>query len=102
MSTHYHVVLESGRADLSRGMARLNGLYAQYVNARYRGFGHVFAGRFGARSIQSEEYLYDACEYVLHNPVRAGMCERAEDWPWSYSSFGSPVPAGGPPQSSAG
>jgi hypothetical protein len=37
--------------------------------------------------IESEEYLYDACAYVFQNPVQAGLCDRSEDWPWSYCRF---------------
>jgi len=88
MTSHYHLVLEARRVSLSRGMQRLNWRYAMYFNRRHGSFGHVFADRFAARSIESEEYLYDACSYVLLNPVRAGLCDRADEWPWSYSSFG--------------
>jgi hypothetical protein len=40
--------------------------------------------------IEDEEYLRSACDYVLLNPVRAGLCERASDWPWSASRYGFP------------
>ena len=90
MTTHYHVVLETTRAQLSAGMQWLNGLYAQTFNRRYGRFGHLFAGRFGSRIIEEEDYLERACEYVLLNPVRAGLCERAADWPWSGSRSGFP------------
>lgn len=102
LSTHYHLVLASRREDLSRGLARLNSLYAQYANARNGTLGHVFAGRFGARVIESEAYLYDACAYVLQNPVRAGLCDREEEWPWSYSSFEPGRAEVTAPQSSVG
>ena len=88
MGTHYHLVLEAPREALSRGLQRLNGLYARYFNLRHDRFGHVFAGRFSARVIEDEAYLYDACAYVVLNPVKAGLCDRVEEWPWSYSSFG--------------
>ena len=54
------------------------------MNRRHGRFGHVFAERFQARVIESEEYLYDACAYVAQNPVAAGLCDAPEDWPWSY------------------
>jgi len=38
--------------------------------------------------IQDESHLYAAARYVLANPVRAGLRERAEDWPWSGSRWG--------------
>ena len=91
MSTHYHVVLESTRERLSQGVHRLNWLYATYFNARYGSFGHVFAERFSARVIEGEERVFETCAYVLLNPVKARLCERVEDWPWSYSRYGLAV-----------
>ena len=87
MDTHYHLVLESPRDALSRGMCELNGIYARRFNRRYGRFGHLFAERFSARWIESEEYLYEACSYVLLNPVKAALCDRVDEWPWSFSRF---------------
>ncbi len=87
MTTHYHLVLESTRVDLSRGLQRLNGRYAQAYNVRHSRFGHLFAGRFVARAIESERYVRHACQYVLENPVRAGICPSIDDWPWSHSRY---------------
>jgi REP element-mobilizing transposase RayT len=87
MSSHYHLVVETTEG-LSRGLCELNGAYARAFNRRHSRYGHVFAERFAARKIESEAYLYDACSYVLLNPVRAGLCDRVEEWPWSYSRFG--------------
>jgi putative transposase len=83
MPNHYHLVVETPRVKLSRGMHRLNFLYAQSFNDRYDRVGHLFQNRFGARLIESSEYLDDACTYVRMNPVRAGLCRSADDWPWS-------------------
>ena len=55
------------------------------------GAGHVFAERFGVRVIDGEERVFETCAYVLLNPVKAGLCERVEDWPWSYSRYGLDV-----------
>ena len=83
MPNHYHLVLKATVNDLSRGMQRLNSLYAQGFNQRYERTGHLFQNRFGARMIDSEDYLEDACEYVINNPVRAELCATASEWPWS-------------------
>ena len=92
MTTHYHLVLRATVAYLSAGMQWLNGLYAQRFNRRHERFGHVFAGRYGCRAIEEEDYLERACEYVLLNPVRAGLCERPSEWRWSGSRSGFPDP----------
>lgn len=87
LSTHYHVVLEATRLKLSAGVHWLNGRYAREFNKRHGRFGHVFAERFQTRVIESEEYLYDACAYVVQNPVKAGLCDRPQDWPWLFSRY---------------
>jgi putative transposase len=83
MTNHYHLVVEAARAAVSAGIHRLNGLHAQRFNRCHRRTGHLFGDRFSSWVIEDEEHLTAACEYVLHNPVRAGLCERPEDWPWS-------------------
>ena len=88
MTTHYHAVVEAACADLSRGLQRLHGLYAMRFNRRHRRFGSLFAERFATRVVEDDEYLRDACAYVLLNPVRAGLCDRIEDWPWSSCRYG--------------
>ncbi len=85
MTTHYHLVLESTRANLSQGLHFLNGLYAQRFNLRHRRTGHLFGDRFSCRVIEDEEHLFEACRYVVNNPVRAGMCAHANEWPWAGS-----------------
>ena len=88
MTTHYHLAVETTRTALSRGLCELNGAYARTFNRRHGRFGHLFADRSSTRVIDSEEYLHDACAYVVLNPVKAGLCDRVEDWPWSYSRIG--------------
>jgi putative transposase len=87
MRTHYHLVVDARRKDLSAGIQYLNGRHAQRFNRRHERYGALFAERFSTRVIESEEYLYDACAYVLQNPVKAGLCDRSDEWPWSFNRF---------------
>lgn len=83
MPNHYHLILETTVQSLSRGLHRLNGDLAMSFNERYERWGHLFGDRFAAFVIRDDEHLQSAIEYVLNNPVRAGLCEHAEDWRWS-------------------
>jgi putative transposase len=83
MGTHYHLVLQTTRTDLSTGFQWLNGSYAQAFNRRHKRWGHLFGARFAAWLVETDEHLAAACRYVVSNPVRAGLVERAEDWRWS-------------------
>jgi putative transposase len=88
MGTHYHFVFEATRQALSDGMHRLNGRYAAAFNARYGRTGHLFGDRFACRVVDTDDSLERLCDYVVHNPVRAGLCEEARDWRWSWSRYG--------------
>ena len=83
MDNHFHIVVETVDGNLSAGMRQLNGVYTQWHNRSHNRVGHVFQGRFKAIVVQRESYLLELARYVVLNPVRAGMCNMPEDWPWS-------------------
>jgi REP element-mobilizing transposase RayT len=82
LTTHYHLLVETTRASLSKGMQRINGRYAQRFNERHDRFGHLFQNRFGAYVVETDDYFEAAAEYVLNNAFNAGLCDNAESWPW--------------------
>jgi len=45
MSNHYHLLIETPDANLSKGMRQLNGVYTQSFNRAHSRVGHVFQGR---------------------------------------------------------
>jgi len=83
MPNHYHFVLETRRANLSRLMRQVNGVYTQRYNRRHGKVGHVFQGRFKAIVVDRDAYFLEACQYVNLNPVRARLVRRPQDWHWS-------------------
>ena len=83
MTNHYHLVVTTTRANLSRAMQQLNGRYAERWNRRHERVGHLFQGRYGAQLVQDGAYFLTVCRYVALNPVRAGLVTAPERWPWS-------------------
>lgn len=83
MPNHYHQVVTTLEANLSRAIKQLNGIYGQWWSRRHKRPGHVFQGRFHAQVVQSETYLLTACRYDVLNPVRAHLVDRPEEWRWS-------------------
>jgi REP-associated tyrosine transposase len=84
MGTHYHLLVETPEPNLSVGLHHLNGLYAKLFNVRHGRVGTLFQSRFHAVLIETEDHLEAAVHYIAANPVRAGLCARPEDWPWSW------------------
>jgi putative transposase len=83
MTNHYHLVVTTRDANLSRLMQGLNSAYGQWWNHQHNQVGHLFQSRFHAQVIQNERYLLTACAYVVLNPVRAGLVDSPERWKWS-------------------
>jgi len=83
MTNHIHLLIERRVDDIGRIMQRLLTGYAQYYNRRYRRVGHVFQGRHKAILCQSGPYLAELVRYIHLNPVRAGMVELPELYPYS-------------------
>src|SRR5687768_3109849 len=84
MSNHIHLLVETPRPNLGIGMQRLHGDYALAFNKRHSLAGHVFQGRYGANRIKDDEQLITVVQYIAANPVKAGLCVHAADWPWSW------------------
>ncbi len=86
MDNHYHLLIETPEANLSRGMRQLNGVYTQSYNRRHKKTGHIFQGRYKAILVEKESYLLELSRYVVLNPVRAKIVEKPEEWKWSSYS----------------
>ncbi|MDZ7803499.1 MAG: transposase [Thiohalophilus sp.] len=82
MTNHYHFLVETPDANLSKGMRQLNGVYTQRFNRRHGLSGHLFQGRYKAILVQKKADLLEVSRYVVLNPVRAGMVSNPADWPW--------------------
>jgi REP-associated tyrosine transposase len=83
MTNHYHLLIETPNANLSRGMRHLNGVYTQQFNRVHERVGHVMQGRFKSILVEKDSYLLELARYVVLNPVRARMVRSVRDWKWS-------------------
>ncbi len=83
MDNHYHLVIETPKPNLAKGMRQLNGVYTQAFNRRHDRAGHVFQGRYKAIIVDRDRFLLDLCSYVVLNPVRTGKVRSAVHWRWS-------------------
>lgn len=85
MPNHFHLVVQPTEdGQLSRFMKSLEGTHSKrwHLHRQSTGHGAVYQSRFKAFPIQSDRHFYTVCRYVERNALRAGLVERAEDWPW--------------------
>jgi len=85
MTNHYHLIVETPKANLSSFMHSLNSAYTTYFNIKRKRSGHLFQGRYKSLLIDADNYLLELSRYIHLNPVRAGITGKPEDY--RYSSY---------------
>lgn len=88
MSNHYHLLIETPQANLSRGMQCINSGYTTYYNLKQKRAGHLFQGRYRAILVEKDVYLQELSRYIHLNPVRKKIVENPEEYQWgSYQYY---------------
>ena len=70
MGNHWHTLIETPDANLSRVVQWVQVSYSVWFNRRHRRVGHLFQGRFKAIVFEAEELAWGLSQYVHLNPVR--------------------------------
>ena len=87
MPNHYHLLIGCPERDLGEVMRWVGRSVTEKHNRSEDRCGHLFRGRYRWSLIRNEIYLSHAYKYVYRNPVRAGLCNRVEQWPYSTLQF---------------
>ena len=83
MPNHYHLLVRSPLANLSRCMKHVNATYTQRLNLRHGWDGPLFRGRFRSQIVEDDAYLDHLFAYVHLNPFRAGLATRLDEPCWT-------------------
>ena len=83
MANHYHLLVQTPDANLSRCMRHINGIYTQRYNARNGCDGTLFRGRYKSIVVDADSYLLELVRYIHRNPLRAGIVTKLDDYEWS-------------------
>jgi REP element-mobilizing transposase RayT len=70
MSNHFHLIVETPKANLSDFMRHFNIAYTGAYNRRHKRVGHLYQGRYKAILVDKDSYLLELSRYLHLNPVR--------------------------------
>lgn len=91
MGNHIHILLKEGHEDLTQVFKRIAGSFVYWYNWKYHRCGHLFQDRFKSEPVEDDAYFLTVLRYIHQNPVKARICELAENYPYSsmqeYMSF---------------
>ena len=83
MPNHYHLLLQTPDANLSRCMRHINGIYTQRFNRLHQCDGQLFRGRYKSILIDVDSYLLQLMRYIHKNPLQGGLVDRLDAYGWS-------------------
>ena len=79
MDNHFHLLVKTPDANLSRFAQRLKTAYALYLRYRRKKPGHMFQGRFHAKLVEGATCLARVSRYIHLNPMRTRAAMRLSE-----------------------
>ena len=83
MPSHYHMLIQTPDANLSRFMRHVDGVYTQRFNRLHGCDGHLFRGRYKSILVDEDAYLLQVIRYIHRNPLEAGLVDKLDAYEWS-------------------
>jgi REP element-mobilizing transposase RayT len=78
MTNHFHLLVNTTRANLSEFMRHFQVTYTVLFNRRNHRSDHVFQGRFKSLLVEADEYLLPLSRYIHLNPIRTRRLKNAD------------------------
>lgn len=86
MPNHTHIIaVPKTKEGITQCMSQTHCRYTRYINFKKGWKGHLWQSRFASFPMD-DAYLMNCARYVELNPVRARLCQTAEEWPWSSAA----------------
>jgi putative transposase len=83
MPNHYHILVQTPDANISRCMRHIDGVYTQRFNRYHQCDGPLFRGRYKSTLIDADQYLLQLVRYIHRNPLKAGLTDQLDRYKWS-------------------
>jgi putative transposase len=85
ISQHGSIKVQTERHPLTSAIGILLSSYSQAINKQNETSGSLFQQKTKAKYLEHIDHARTVLNYIHQNPVRAGLVQKMEDWP--FSSF---------------
>lgn len=87
MPNHVHVLFEVWKGQpLGKVVHSWKTYSAREINTRLNRAGPLWQADYFDTYMRDADHLDATAGYIEHNPVKAGLVSRVEDWPWSSAA----------------
>lgn len=86
MPNHFHLLISAPPGNLSSALNHFMRETSKEMNRLTGNINQIYGGRNHKTVIESNHYFFNAYKYVYRNPVKAGLCDRVEEYQYSTLS----------------
>ena len=83
MPNHVHLLIKENEVKLGTIFRRIGASYVYWYNGKYERTGHLFQDRYKSEPVEDDAFFLTVIRYIHRNPVKAGLCERPEEYEYS-------------------
>jgi putative transposase len=82
MPNHVHILVTTINGKLSDAMQLIKGGYSYRARKQFAGTGQVWQRSYSDHCVRNTDDYFAHRNYIWQNAVKAGLVQRAKDWPW--------------------
>ena len=86
MKNHFHALIYTPKANIDAAMMYIMRQSSLRIGACTNRINKIYGGRYRYTVVTNEKLHATMYKYVFRNPVKAGICERVEEYPYSTLS----------------
>jgi putative transposase len=83
MGNHFHLLCHTPKGNLDQIMQYFLRTTTLKINSLSGHRNHLWSSRYKWSLIDSQTHYYQVYRYIFQNPVRVGLCDKVEDYPYS-------------------
>lgn len=83
MGNHFHLLCHTPKGNLDQIMQIFLRVTSIKINRRADSMNHLWGSRYKWSLIESQTHYFQVYRYIFQNPLRARICQRVEDYPYS-------------------
>ncbi len=87
MPDHFHCLLTLGGESLSAAVRNLKGSSSRVINKLLNNDQRFWQPGFYDHALRKDEDIRSVAEYIVNNPVRAGLVDHWPAWPYHYLRY---------------
>lgn len=83
MNNHFHMIVSTPNENIGEFLKYFMSRTSRGISKKSSRINHIYGARNHKSLITTSEYYAHCMKYVYRNPVKAGMCNLVEEYPWS-------------------